>query len=147
MRIPRRLALLALAGAGVVYVRKIHRYRDPVRQSAAQPGELLAPADGTVSFVRHIDQGHAEELDWRVAELFRRDVHREGWLVGVLISPLDVHYTYAPAGGAVTSSTHLTGAKHPLGGKHLLQIAAQQPVDLLDTPGTRENEQKIRVHR
>lgn len=143
MRVPRRLALLALAGAGVTYLRKVHRFRDPVRLHDAQSGELLCPADGVVSFVRHIDQGHAEELDWRIAELFKMEVSPEGWLVGILISPLDVHYTYATAEGLVSRATHIPGGRQALGGKHLLKMAARQPVDLLNTPGTRENERLV----
>ena len=143
MRVPRRLALLALAGGSALYVRKIHRYRDPVRLGEAGPGELLCPADGRVSFVRHIDQGHAEALDWPISELFQGDVPREGWLVGILLSPLDVHYTYAPVSGKVTSTRSMPGGRHSLGGQHLLQLAAQQPVDLLGSRGTRDNERHV----
>lgn len=140
MRISRRLALLAAVGGGFTYVRKVHRFRDPVRLPAAEAGALLSPADGMVSFVRHIDQGHAEELDWRVAEMFREAVAPEGWLIGILVGPLDVHYTYFPHNGEVLSAQHHAGQKLPLGKNHLWPIMWQQPVDLLDTPGTRENE-------
>ncbi|RJF71075.1 hypothetical protein D3875_05240 [Deinococcus cavernae] len=148
MRVPRRLALLALAGAGTAYLRKVHRYRDPVRFSDPRPGELLCPADGMVSFVRRIEQGqashgHTEELDWPVSELFRDEVPQEGWLVGLLVSPLDVLYTSAPADGEVRAVRHVPGSRLPLGGRHLLQMAARQPVDLLGAPGTRANERLV----
>lgn len=140
MRIRRLLALPLAAAGGFAYVRQIHRFRDPVRLPAPQPGELLSPADGMVSFVRHVDQFRAEELDWSVAELFPGLSAPEGWLIGILVGPLDVHYLYQPADGKVGALKHTPGGKDALGKGHLLPIVLGQPADLLDVPGTRSNE-------
>lgn len=140
MRIPRRLALLAAGAAGFTYVRQVHRFRDPVRLPAPAPDSVLSPADGKVSFVRHIDQGHAEELNWPLSELLGQGVKPEGWLIGILVGPLDVHHTYFPADGHLSAVQHTPGQKQALGKNHLLPIMLQQPVDLLDVPGTRSNE-------
>ncbi|WP_291424036.1 phosphatidylserine decarboxylase [Deinococcus sp.] len=109
MRLPRRVLLLSTLSAGaVVYLRLVYRFRDPVRLPVQQPGgQLLSPADGVVSFIRRIDLGTVAGYDRPLAQLAATPAPlHEGWLVGVVVGPLDVHYTYLPTGGEVERTGH-----------------------------------------
>lgn len=136
------MILLTAAAAGtVLYLRGVHRFRDPVRFSAPQAGSVLSPADGVVALVRRIDMGRVENYGQSLSDLLDAPTPKQdGWLIGVLISPLDVHYTYQPTGGLVVHTHYRTGTNTGLGWARLLPIAARQPVDLLDAPGTASNE-------
>jgi len=110
------LALLVPAAA-YAYLRWVWFFRDPARVPPADPDAILAPADGKVVYVRPIEEGAV----WS-AKLGRtiplpeitRSPHppRSGWVVGIYMSPLDVHYVYAPAAGRVEEVRHHRAARN-----------------------------------
>lgn len=110
------LAILLLSLAlvlGVVYfLRRVWFYRDPVRVPPGLPQAILSPADGTVVYVRPFGEGRviAEKLGERISvdEICRAgDTGAgEGWIVGIFMSPLDVHFNYSPVAGRVESVVH-----------------------------------------
>ncbi|MEF2278846.1 phosphatidylserine decarboxylase [Deinococcus sp. YIM 134068] len=141
-RLTRLVLPLAALGAAV-YVRGVYRYRDPIRIPPADAGAVLSPADGLVSFVRRIEGGEVrvETLD---APLNIRDLTgtavSEGWLIGLLVGPLDAHYVYAPVGGRA-GVTHMESRRNvPLGGAATVASLLGYPADLLGTSGVAENE-------
>ncbi len=96
------LVLLLLAW---LYWRHVWFFRNPPRRAPAEPG-LLSPADGRVVYVKrvgpkepavHVKQG----LTAAVEDIAREDLAGEKLLVGVFMSPFDVHYNRAPLSGAV----------------------------------------------
>lgn len=139
-----RLLPLAAAGLAAVYVRKVHRFRDPVRVLNAQEHAVVSPADGVVAFVRRVVAGAVQSgPDSRplpVNALLGED-GEDGWLLGIMIGPLDVHYTYQPVAGTVSAVTH----HEPGRSVRLLNPVAQagllagRPTDLLASPGLLEN--------
>lgn len=141
MRVPRRLGVL-LAALGWLYVRKIHRYRDPVRMSAKQTGELLSPADGQVCFVRQVERDHTSGVMWPVSDLFGQGSAREGWLIGIYVSALDTHYTYYPTSGTLLD-VQTTSGKSGLRLRELAALTARQPVDLLTLPAITTSERVV----
>lgn len=102
---------IALAwGAVLWFLRKIWFYRDPVRQPPEDPDLILAPCDGKVVYIRRIEQGKVEceklGRPIEISEITHTDWDKgaqegQGWLIGIYMSPLDVHYNYAPIAGAV----------------------------------------------
>lgn len=100
--------VVAAAGAGLYcYLRWVWFYRDPVRVPSPAPGEILSPADGTVVYVRPIEDGGvwSEKLGQRISlpEIIKDDeVPLSGWMVGIYMSPLDVHYVYSPVKGIIS---------------------------------------------
>lgn len=138
MRLPRRFSLLAALAAGVWYLRSVYRFRDPVRLPAAQDaGAVLSPADGLVSFVRRIEGGQVESL--KVADLLGTP-QQGGWLLGIFVGPLDVHFGYAPVGGTVLSAGRKAGARQGLAAADAAQLLAGRAVDLLGSAAVRGNE-------
>lgn len=141
----RRLLPLAAAGVAAVYVRRVHRFRDPVRVLGAQEQDVVSPADGVVCCVRRVENGtvHAGPGDTPVpAQTLLGAPAQDGWLVGILLGPLDVHYTYQPVSGTVGRVHHQESVKNvPLLGP-LAQAGALagRPTDLLAGRGALENE-------
>lgn len=140
MRLPRRFPLLAALAAGAWYLRAVYRFRDPVRLPPADQsgaGAVLSPADGLVSFVRRIEDGQVNGQN--VAKLLGTP-QRDGWLLGLYVGPLDVHFTYAPVGGTVISAGKRDGTRQGLPLAETARLLAGQPVDLLGSAAVRSNE-------
>jgi phosphatidylserine decarboxylase len=105
MAAPRRLiggALLvaALVACAFLLWRYVWFFRDPPRTPPAQPG-LVSPADGTVVYVRTVVPGDTvvsikQGVEAKVADILRADVARTKLVIGIFMSPFDVHYNRAP---------------------------------------------------
>lgn len=101
-------------------------YRDPVRRPAETERAIIAPADGQVVYIKRIDEGRvvSEKLGRPIElkELVKMplDGGLKGWLVGIYMSPLDVHFNYAPVEGTVKRIVH-TGTKGNLPMADLLE--------------------------
>ena len=140
MRLPRRFPLLAALAAGAWYLRAVYHFRDPVRLPPTDQnstGAVLSPADGLVSFVRRIEAGQVGGQ--QVAELLGTP-QQGGWLLGLYVGPLDVHFTYAPVGGTVSSAGKRSGARQGLPLGDAARLLAGQAVDLLGSAAVRGNE-------
>lgn len=77
-------------------------WRNPAR-TPPEGEQILSPADGTVVYVRRVEEdepvlsikrGRAA----RVSEITRASIPGPKLLIGVFMSPLDVHYNRAPLG-------------------------------------------------
>lgn len=90
-----------------VYLRKVWFYRDPLRQPEATGRVIVSPCDGKVVYLRRIEKGEVKSEKKgeviRVREITKADFDNSesGWLIGIYMSPLDVHYNYAPIEGKV----------------------------------------------
>jgi phosphatidylserine decarboxylase len=122
-RLPKLLRVLlsvaAVWAAALYFLQRIWFYRDPVRITPADPELLISPCDGQVVYIRRVEDGQitAEKLGQHIA--VTEITHAEwpegvqpgnGWLIGIYMSPLDVHFNYAPLNAQVTSIVH-NGAK------------------------------------
>lgn len=67
-------------------------FRDPRRKAPAEPGIVVAPADGRVTLVHCAD-----------------DDSRADSLVSIFLSPLDVHVNRAPVAGKITEISYRRG--------------------------------------
>lgn len=103
-------ALYALTGAlgaaaAYAYWRRVWFWRNPVRVPPPREG-VLSAADGTVVYVEKVAPGEPvvsikRGLDARLADIVREDDALPKLLVGVFMSPFDVHYNRAPVTGTV----------------------------------------------
>ncbi|MBX6350030.1 MAG: phosphatidylserine decarboxylase [Clostridia bacterium] len=109
------LFVLAVLGA-LTYLRRVWFFRDPVRVPPVEPGLVVSPADGRVVYLRRVEGGEvwSEKLGRaiRVREILRDEWSADGWLLGIYMSPLDVHYNYAPIEGVVERVVHTSAARN-----------------------------------
>ena len=90
---------VVLAGA-FLFWRYVWFLRDPPRTPPAQEG-LLSPADGTVVYVRKVEPGEnvvviKQGVRATVQDILRQDVDDPKRVIGIFMSPFDVHYNRAP---------------------------------------------------
>jgi len=138
-----------------LFLRRVWFYRDPPRHPPAQPGAVLSPADGIVLYVRPFANGEVVAQKGgtgiRVEEILRLGLPRtEGWLIGVYMSPLDVHYNYAPIGGEVVEVAYTpTGVNLPMVGflDYVRLSYLRRAVDLLAARYRLTNERNTVVFR
>ncbi|MBI5512097.1 MAG: phosphatidylserine decarboxylase [Deltaproteobacteria bacterium] len=89
--------------------------RNPKREIVANDARILSPADGFVIYIRRVEPGdaifaikgrqviHLEDL-MQLGDARLND--RRGWLVGIYMSPFDVHYNRAPIRGHLRKLGH-----------------------------------------
>ena len=103
-------AALGLATAAFLFWRHVWFFRDPPRHAPAQPG-FVSPADGTVVYVKRalarekvivVKQGLAATVE----DILREDIEGEKLIVGVFMSPFDVHYNRAPFDARIVAIRH-----------------------------------------
>jgi len=98
---------LAIAIPITVWIWVISFFRDPRRDGRLAPGEMCAPADGTVSEVSALDH---HDL-----------IGGPAWRVGIFLSIFNVHVNRAPCAGVVRSVDYQPGkfldARHPDSGR------------------------------
>ena len=103
-------ALLGLALAGFGFWRYIWFFRNPRRQAPAGDG-LVSPADGTVVYVKAVEPREPaisikQGVQASINDIVQQDLERPRILVGVFMSPFNVHYNRAPLTGAVEFIRH-----------------------------------------
>lgn len=111
-------AIALLAVLAFLYWRFIWFFRNPPR--SVPPGDnLVSPADGTVVYVEKVKEGREvfsikHGLVARLADITREDLGRNRILIGIFMSPFNVHYNRAPLSGTVESIS-----RHPSSGGNL----------------------------
>ncbi|MGI6286174.1 phosphatidylserine decarboxylase [Neomoorella humiferrea] len=108
-----KILVVIVLAVGVLfwYLRHVWFYRDPLRIAPAGEGLILAPADGQVVYVKPFADGQvvAEKLGRPIpiTEIMKAPgFGEEGWIVGIYMSPLDVHFNYAPIDARVEGMVH-----------------------------------------
>ncbi len=89
-------------------------FRNPPRHILADDSVVLSPADGFVVYVVRVRPGRAVFAIKQGKPILLDDLMlleepglpRDGWLIGVWMSPFDVHYNRAPIRGRVRKIAH-----------------------------------------
>jgi phosphatidylserine decarboxylase len=111
------LALILIVG-GFLYWRYIWFFRNPERLPPIAEG-ILSPADGTVVYVKTV-QPFAEVVSIKkgikatIKDIVQEDDASPKLIIGVFMSPFNIHYNRAPLSGRVEFIRH-----HPPSGKNL----------------------------
>ncbi|HET9699635.1 MAG TPA: phosphatidylserine decarboxylase [Burkholderiales bacterium] len=97
--------VVALAACAFAWWRWVWFFRDPPRTPPAQPG-IVSPADGTVVYVRRVAPGEdvvviKQGLRASVRDLLREDLAGTKLVIGIFMSPFDVHFNRAPLAGTI----------------------------------------------
>jgi len=118
-RLPKFLRVflvIASVWAAVLYfLQRIWFYRDPVRVTPQGTDLLISPCDGQVVYIKRVQDGQitANKLGQSIA--VTEITHAQwpegaapgnGWLIGIYMSPLDVHFNYAPLNATISGIVH-----------------------------------------
>ena len=106
------IAVLSLLFAW--YTRTVWFFRDPDHSETEQDELVLrSPVYGRVAYVRRIEDGvvESEKLGERIliSDITKEDWPDKtgyGWLIGIAMTALDVHYQYSPLPATVASIRH-----------------------------------------
>ena len=90
-------------------------YRDPERHHSASPGDILSPGDGFVVYIKRIEKNGVpfsvkDKTVSNLKELSKVNILQSPcWLVGIVMTVLDVHVNRAPISGKVVLNKHFKG--------------------------------------
>ncbi len=116
-------AVILLAVGFVWYTRKVWFFRDPDHTQTLQDDTVIrSPVYGIVSYIRKIKGGEVECAKKgetiRIEEITKDDWpegEADGWLIGIAMTALDVHYQYSPVASKIGRFFHLaTGRNLPM---------------------------------
>jgi phosphatidylserine decarboxylase len=105
------LVILILFILLFIFWRFVFFFRNPGRTCSAEDNAIVSPADGYVLYIRYIqdpDEGvfsikkGRKILLHELMLLRRADIKfKSGWLIGIVMSPLDVHFNRSPVSGFI----------------------------------------------
>ncbi len=105
--------LIVFIISAYLYSRYIWFFRDPKREPARGGRVIISPADGQVVYIKRIAKGmiQSEKLGRQIdlSDLSKTSTipsKEDGWLIGIYMSPFDVHYNYTPVNGRVLKIVH-----------------------------------------
>lgn len=90
-------------------------YRVPNRKTDAEEDDIISPADGNVIYIKRIE---AKDIPFsiknyevsKLSELTNTDIlNTPCWLVGINMTPFDVHKNASPIAGKVVLNKHFDG--------------------------------------
>lgn len=104
-------AIVAVFLAVYLYWRYVWFFRNPSRKIPEEDG-LLSPADGTVVYVKRLNPGEEviavkKEVRICVNDIVGEDLESERVLIGIFMSPFNVHYNRSPLSGRIHSIRHI----------------------------------------
>jgi phosphatidylserine decarboxylase len=140
--------------AGYIWLwwfRNVFFFRDPDRRPPEGDNLVLAPADGRVMYLYPVQAGEVvcnkRGTKLRVSELAKTEIKdKRGWLMGIYMTPFDVHYNRAPIDGEITTlHYHRTGMNLPMVDlwEYISFALLRKAVDMFAAPFHLENERLI----
>ena len=114
--------------------RHVWFFRNPPRR--VPPGQhIVSPADGTVVYVERVAANAPvisikKKRSLSIADIVREDLNEMKVLIGVFMSPFDVHYNRAPLSGQVEFIHHHPAVlkNHHMGSMHWRSILRRHPI-------------------
>jgi len=102
------------------WFRNVYFFRDPQRHIPEGDNVIVSPADGRVMYLYPVKGGeitsekNGEKI--RISELAKTPIaDAQGWLLGIYLTPFDVHFNRAPIEGDIrTLYYHRTGVNLPM---------------------------------
>jgi len=110
MLIALSLSAIALLIMFLLYW-KFYFLRDPIRAIPADENLVVSPADGRVSRIIRFG-GKKLEIDKGLLgriKTMTNDVAKKGYLINIVMTPLDVHYQRSPISGQVVNINYKKG--------------------------------------
>lgn len=91
-------------------------WRTPNRKMNVQPNEIVSPADGNIIYIKKVAAGDVpvsikKGVSAKLSEITQSDLlKQESWLIGINMTPFDVHKNCAPVSGEVVLNKHIKGS-------------------------------------
>jgi len=113
--IPALMAVIVLIPFFTLSLTMVRFWRSPARKSSADDSDIISPADGKIIYIKKINNSD-EPVSVkngrisRLIELTRTDLlNTPCWLIGINMTPFDVHKNAAPISGKISLSQHFSG--------------------------------------
>jgi phosphatidylserine decarboxylase len=142
---PLAVSVLLIA---FLYWRYIWFFRNPHRVIPEAEG-IVSPAEGTVVYVKVVHPGTPVVSIKKgrpifVSDILSGDVDGQSLLIGVFMSPFDVHYNRAPIPGRIVSVRHHPARlkNHHMGSMHFRSLIRRFPI-YENSPHISENERLV----
>ena len=93
----------------------IRFWRTPKRKVKAKKNEIVSPADGNVLYIKKVESGETpisikKGLKANLKEITTTDIGKSSsWLIGINMTPFDVHKNCTPIAGEVKLIKHIHG--------------------------------------
>jgi phosphatidylserine decarboxylase len=93
----------------------IRFWRTPNRKIVATNNELISPADGNVLYIKKVEIGQVpvsikKGLEAKLDEITQTDIlEMPCWLIGINMTPFDVHKNCSPIEGKIILNKHISG--------------------------------------
>lgn len=105
------LALVISGALSYLFWRYVWFFRNPKRTIPPEGSGILSPADGTVVYVRHMEPSESvisikRGVQATLHDITREDMTKPKILIGIFMSPFNVHYNRAPISGRVRFVRH-----------------------------------------
>lgn len=134
--------------AAFLFWRYVWFFRNPPRSVPAGMN-VVSPADGTVVYVKDLRAGDEvivikQGIAASVKDIVREDIDLPKLLIGVFMSPLDVHFNRAPVAGQIEAVKHhaCKTQNRCMGFMHLRTLLHLQPYQQ-DSLHIMENERTV----
>ena len=108
------LSLLLLTLLVITLVLILYYYlwflRNPIREVPADSNTVVSPTDGRViNILEFKDNKIKLKKGFGIINVNTNDVAKRGYVIQIMMTPLDVHYQRAPIQGIVTQVRHVKG--------------------------------------
>lgn len=117
------LVVVLLCGLAYLHWRYVWFFRNPPRNVPPGNAGILSPADGTVVYVKHVSPGEEvitikQGVEATIHDISGEEIFAPKVLIGIFMSPFNVHYNRAPVTGLVRFIRH-----YPAAGENLFMAA------------------------
>jgi phosphatidylserine decarboxylase len=116
-----------------LYWRYIWFFRNPERAIPAGDN-FVSPADGTVVYCKRLRPGDEvitikQGLEARIEDIAKEHIEGDKILIGIFMSPFDVHYNRTPLAGTITGIHHYPARieNRHMGPMHLRIVLGRSP--------------------
>lgn len=108
--------LIPVITPGIAFTYTMIRFwRTPVRRITAKENEIISPADGNIIYIKKVEAGETpisikNGRSFKLTELTKTDlINTPCWLIGINMTPFDVHKNCSPIDGRILMTEHFHG--------------------------------------
>lgn len=109
------LALIVLLPVCCIGISALRFYRVPLRKVNKTPDGIVSPADGNIIYIKRIERGEVPIAVKNGKRATLTEFTNTGildypcWLIGINMTPFDVHKNCAPVDGKIVLNKHFDG--------------------------------------